>query len=185
MTRLPLRVVLLAVVSVTGILGATTVARATATPSLPPNGVYTCAWIADHPADAASAGVTCSSQAPPIPPNSPSTFPETLNPIAAVAPLDQTVCGRLPAGTTRVGEGVFAWTQFYVYSNYWDINGYVAYNYTWYVQKTDGTNKFHELVTDAGIHGTPPDLPANNYRAGAQNHASVPVYWVVCYVHPQ
>jgi hypothetical protein len=149
----------------------------------PPNGVYTCSWISAHPLEAAQAGVGCSST-PPLIVNG-MVAPTFVAPRAAAGlaqPLSNEVCQRLPS-SGQVGHGVFAWTPSYYYSNEWNINGYVAYNYTWYIQKTDGTNVYSQLVTDGAIHDSG-IIGANNYRGGAQNHTTSNVYWTICYVNP-
>ncbi|MEA2494888.1 MAG: hypothetical protein QOJ29_2799 [Thermoleophilaceae bacterium] len=143
----------------------------------PPNGIYTCDWIANHPTAAAAAGVSCSSTPPPISAQDPmvilpaSTFGrDTLD--------SGTYCFRLPT-SGYVGKGVFAWTAGYPYSQSWSIIGYVAYDYTWYVQNSGGTNVHVEAITDSYDHSTFPGW--NYYREGAQNHANANVYWGGCY----
>lgn len=91
--------------------------------SSPPGGVFTCEWIAAHPAAAAAARVTCD----------PATFfAATATAISAPAtPLSQG-CASVPS-SGNVGQGVFAWSS-YEYSTFW---GWYAFNspadYTWYV----------------------------------------------------
>ena len=106
-------------------------------PSQPPGGVYTCAWIAQHPVEAAQAAVSCNGQAPPI-------VAGMVAPTFVAGPLGE-VCQRIPS-SNAVGKGVFAWTPSYYYSYQWYINGYLTQggspNYTWYVQNQGGTNVF-------------------------------------------
>jgi hypothetical protein len=151
----------------------------------PPNGIYTCEWIADHPVQAARAGVTCSPTAPPLVPGAETTF---LNPASigrfGAASLLSTTCIRVPA-SGEVGQGVFAWYGGYPYTSYWDINGYFDPDYTWYVQNLGGTNVYSEHVTNFNIHVASVangGLPGSNYyRVGAQNHAPTAVHWQACY----
>lgn len=149
-----------------------------ASAAVPPNGVYTCIWIAAHPSDAALAGVSCSPVAPPVVPGAFGAF------IAApAAPLvSGEVCLSIP-GSGKVGMGVFAWTPAYYYSNYWDIDtNDTPPNYTWYIQKIDGTNVWAESETDIQIHSHMP--AANDYRGGAQNHSGTATSWRICHAAP-
>lgn len=147
---------------------------------LPPGGVYTCAWIGAHPAEAAAASVSCSPQAPPIVAGASETTSILVNPLL---PDQNGVCGQIPHGGGRVGKGVWAWTPEYHYSNYWDIGGIFSPSYyTWYIQKVDGTNVFNQTVTDIAIHSH--SLASNNYRGGAQNHSATAQSWGICYVNP-
>jgi len=147
---------------------------------LPPGGVYTCAWIAGHPADAAAASVSCDSQPPPIVPDGSGTSLARRN---SLLPDSMEVCGSLPAGGGKVGKGVWAWTPEYHYSNYWDIGiATAAPYYTWYIQKVDGTNVYNQTVTDSAIHSH--FLASNYYRGGAQNHSSTAANCGICYINP-
>jgi hypothetical protein len=147
---------------------------------LPPGGVYTCAWIAAHPAEAAAASVSCSPQAPPVIPDASETTSIRLNPLL---PDSTEYCGTIPAGGGKVGKGVWAWTPEYHYSNYWDIAALTANPYyTWYIQKVDGTNVYNQTVTDSAIHSH--SLASNNYRGGAQNHSTTAANWSICHVNP-
>ena len=163
------------------VLSAGKVSRAQAGGSgaLPPNGVYTCDWIATHPAAAVRAGVTCS----PIPP------PVVSD--ALVTPVDPSAAGRsgvhalsttcysLPA-VGAVGKGVFAWSSGYPYTSYWDINVETSPpDYTWYIQNAGGTNVYNEHVLDLGVHSK--TLGYNYYRLGAQNHSDTPAWWTFCH----
>jgi hypothetical protein len=162
---------------IVAVAGAGTRGAGTRDRAFPPNGVYTCKWIEDHPVDAAAAGVTCSPTPPPVWAQDPMVFvPASVLGIDTVQ--SGTHCFRLPA-SGYVGQGVFAWSSGYPYSYYWQINGYVAYNYTWYVQNSGGTNVHVETITDSSIHST--NLGWNYYREGAQNHANANVYWAGCY----
>lgn len=171
---------------VAGILGVGSGHASPGHREFPANGVYTCKWIAAHPVDAAAAGVSCSSTPPPVGAQDPIVpIPASLlgrSPLDFTSSPDSidstTVCFRLPT-SGNVGTGVFAWTSGYPYSNYWDINGYIAYNYTWYVQNIGGTNVHVEGITDSYIHST--SVGFNYYREGAQNHAGSAVYWHGCY----
>lgn len=140
--------------------------------SLPPNGVYTCDWIAAHPAAAAQAGVTCD----------PSIFfaAASARPAAGgppITPLSQG-CVYLPSSPTRAGQGVFAWSS-YQYSTYWGWYGiYSPADYTWYVQTSGGTYAYGNVYdTNSYYLG----VPANIYRWGAQNHSSTAQQWFVCW----
>lgn len=142
----------------------------------PPNDVYTCDWIARHPAAAAAAQVTCDPNA--RPPAGSSVFSSPIG--ASPASIEAQGCQWVPNGGAKVGQGVFAWSQF-EYSNYWNYSVYAdsSPNYTWYLQRPDGTNYTHGTVTDFSVHNV--GVPANNYRWGAQNHSAVPAHWYACY----
>jgi hypothetical protein len=101
--------------------------------AVPPNGVFTCKWIAAHPTAALQARVTCD----------PKTFalattgaPHMMQ-AQEVSTLSQG-CAFVP-NTGRVGQGVFAWTS-YQYSNQWSWQGeWNPSDYTWYIKRTNGT----------------------------------------------
>jgi hypothetical protein len=81
----------------------------------------------------------------------------------------------------RVSPGVFAWST-YEYSNEWAF--YANYGppvyYTFYIQKTDGTNVLSGPITDNTTHSFRLGS-ANIYRWGAQNHSYPTQSWWVCY----
>lgn len=165
---------------------------------MPPNNVYTCSWIADHPQAAAAARVSCdpasifwASLTPPIGEAadgaSVSSYHGSLGPLSyrqqsrsgptAVRRI-QSVCGSIPAGG-NVGTGVFAWTGYHT-SNFWSFTASLAQSYTEYVQKTDGTNVRNHTYSDDVSH-TETGLATLSYRWGAQNHGSWPMNWAECY----
>ena len=145
-------------------------------PASPPNGVYTCTWIAAHPLAASQARVSCDQSA------FASGVPLTTAGIGAgsFAPdsIDATGCQYVPAAGT-VGKGVFAWST-YEYANHWNYSGSNSpADYTWYLQHTDGSNYVSGNVFDTYVHET--FVPANVYRWGAQNHSTTSQQWYVCY----
>lgn len=140
---------------------------------MPPNDIYTCDWIAAHPAAAIQAAVTCD----------PSVFFAASESLAlATAPgagPDANGCQPVPNNGSRVGQGVFAWST-YEYANDWVFYGnYSPADYTYYIQKTDGTNVVQQRITDVIAHEI--GVQANIYRWGAQNHSSTAQSWEVCY----
>jgi hypothetical protein len=156
-------------------LAAISIASPTATGALrltsPPNGVYTCSWIASHPAAAAAARVTCD----------PTVFFAATSSSATETPVTpmNTDCQPVPNGGGRVGKGVFAWST-YQYAHIWQIKGnYSPSYYTWYVQKTNGVNYVYNVEFDTATHTV--GVPNNIYRMGAQNHSETAQNWNVCY----
>jgi hypothetical protein len=141
--------------------------------ALPPSGVYTCPWIAANPAAAAQAHVTCDPSGA-----LPTSASQSL---AATTPdsIEAQGCQYVPSPTTRVGKGVWGWTT-YEYAGSWAFEGFYspAY-YTWYIQKTDGTNYIYGEILDTGYHSI--NIASNVYRWGAQNHSSTAQQWYVCY----
>src|SRR5689334_15172084 len=82
--------------------------------SLPPHGIYTCSWVASHPAAAADARVTCdpavffSAQ-----PNAAEAGTATgLGDLAPPALPDANGCQPVPNDGGRVGKGVYAWSTY-------------------------------------------------------------------------
>lgn len=147
---------------------------ASATTSGPPNGVYTCEWIAAHPAAAAQAQVTCDPVALPSTPFGPTVTPSASS--RSMMLMDEG-CQYLPTSGS-VGQGVFAWTS-YKYTTRWSWFGNnTPASYTWYLQTSGGTYAW-AFVSDANVHGV--NAPANIYRWGAQNHSSTAQYWYVCW----
>ncbi len=150
-------------------------ATGSAVSALPPNGVYTCSWIAAHPAAAAQARVTCD----PSGALAASGAMPAGSAVATPDSIDASGCQTIPSPTTRVGKGVWAWTL-YEYAGSWAwISNYSPAWYTWYLQKTDGTNYAHGEILDAGYHSL--GVASNVYRWGAQNHSSTAEQWYVCY----
>lgn len=163
-----------ALVSVTALALGVTPAFAARQPSLPPNGVYTCGWIADHPDAAAQARVTCDL----------STFTAAVSasPVqfagpGPVSPLS-VGCQYVPSSGS-VGQGVYAWGT-YQYSTYWGWYGFNSpADYTWYVQRSGAVTYTWGNVSDTNVHSV--GVPANIYRWGAQNHSSTAQRWDVCW----
>jgi hypothetical protein len=137
---------------------------------LPVDGVYTCGWIAEHPIEAAQAMVSCTP-----------TPPRNLVLGNSVGPLSVETyphCHYLPE-VGKVGQGVFAWSH-YEYAYRYDINAFYAGYYTWYIQKTDGTNQYWRQVINT-LDTQLKELPANVRRSGAQNHSSTPERFLTCF----
>lgn len=173
------------VVVIIGIMSAVAASAAAAAPAAsagaswpqPADGVFTCNWIATHPAAAAHWNVGCTG----LPSSSPDTSVTGAAPEGSVRPFANG-CQWIPSATTYIGSNVYTWTT-YEYANSWSWNlyttdGYWAY-YHWYLQKTDGTNY---LNTNTSSMSGSVGVPANNYRWGAQN-TSLSSYeqFLVCY----
>lgn len=78
-----------------------------------------------------------------------------------------------------MNKAVFAWST-YEYANRWIFYGnYSPSYYTYYIQKTDGTNYTSGDITDVITHTV--NVVANVYRWGAQNHSDTAQSWEVCY----
>lgn len=164
-------------------LAAVAVQTATAaSPSGPPDGVWTCEWIAAHPVDAARAQVSCvtpvSSMALVTPTVLSSPQPASAASSAAVAAQG---CEQIPLDGTRVGRGVFAWGQYWN-ATHWGFGAQWSppVDYTWYVQRIDGVNVMNGYVTSLGWYTTP-NVGLTAYRWGAQNHGSLPQSWQECF----
>jgi hypothetical protein len=162
-----------------GVIVASTaiVAPAFARSGGPPNGIYTCGWIAANPAAAAQTRVTCDAAVFSAGLSSQSSAPTG----SALTPntIDANGCQHVPNGGGRVGKGVFAWST-YEYSNQWAFNGFYSPSYyTFYIQRTDGTNAVFGPITDTQVHSL--GLGANVYRWGAQNHSDTAQNWYACY----
>jgi hypothetical protein len=143
---------------------------------VPPNGVYTCAWIAAHPAAAAQARVTCDPSGGPA---SASGSFGAGSVLTTPDVIDANGCQYVPGPTTRVGKGVWGWTT-YEYASHWGwAANYGPADYTWYIQKTDGTNWVSGIIQDTAFHSI--NIASNVYRWGAQNHSSTAEQWYVCY----
>lgn len=154
---------------------------ASAAPGGPPNGIFTCGWIAAHSAEALQDHVTCD----------PSVFyaamagklPGDQAPARRVAVHSSTKraassCPFVPNGN-RVGQGVFAWSD-YFYTTYFNYGGsYSPADYTWYIQLYPTTNVLHNEVYDTGWYQQP-GLTYGDYRWGAQNHSSTAQEWQIC-----
>lgn len=152
--------------------GASAASNSTATSwPFPSTGVFTCGWIAANPAAAAHWRVSCDPAGPPA-----SASGNAVQSAAGVMPFANG-CQWLPSFNGYIGPGVFTWSA-YEYSNYWSWSLDDTLSYTWYVQKTDGTNYTHGTdpggITSVGV-------PANVYRWGAQNTSSSSEQFYVCY----
>jgi hypothetical protein len=158
-------VALIALVLVASATAATKQARA----SGPPHGVWTCGYIAAHPAQAAAASVSCSARGPV---RARGHRVLAFMPMTALSP-----CARVPA-SGAVGQGVFAWGNFQYY-NYFSYSPAVIEYFTYYVQKQDGTNV--QWGTDYQTNSHAVNVGANYYRWGAQNNAAYAQSWVWCW----
>jgi hypothetical protein len=137
-------------------------------PSGPPNNVWTCGYIATHPAEAAAALVSCDASGPVTVPG----VVATPTPFSALSS-----CARIPA-SGNISQGVFAWSS-YLYFNYFSYSPAVVQLFTWYVQKQDGTNVQWGQDTQTNDHAV--TVGANNYRWGAQNNAASVQHWTFCW----
>lgn len=142
---------------------------ASAPPPMPPNGVYTCDWIAAHPSAALQARVTCDpaviagAKALPIPPQG-----DVMQPMLTSTDV--------PVGA-RVGQGVFAWSDG-GYTNYYEYYGkYSPADYTRYVKDEYGVNHYPQEEWDTSNHRV--SFPTGFYFWGAQNHSATPQQWHV------
>ncbi len=133
----------------------------------PPNGVYTCSWIAQHPVEAAQALVSCDPEGPVQVPG--------VRPFGGDMP-DAQGCQFVPNGGGAVGQWVYAWSQ-YEYANYWSWGPAVIQQFHWYIQKTNGDIVRHSV----GIGSGSTTVGANVLRWGAQNQGPEPQTWYVCY----
>lgn len=170
------RIVFAAVV--TSVLVGTLVAAGTAAADppagtlKPPQGIFTCSWIAAHPAAAAAWNVSCSPVAPSGSPTVTSSTGSSIQPI----PLANG-CQTIPGVGQYVGKGVYAWTT-YEYANEWGWTPhYSGVLFTWYLQKTGNVTYAWNTGDSAGNI----NVPATNYRWGAQNNDPQPNNWNVCY----
>jgi hypothetical protein len=76
---------------------------------------------------------------------------------------------------------VFAWTG-YEYANYWNWTtqyGGPPWDYTWYIQNTDGGTFLYNRETQGGLHQI--NTAANVRRLGIQNHEPTPSNWYGCW----
>jgi hypothetical protein len=149
---------------------------------VPPNGTYTCAWIAAHPAEALAAQVTCDSSLFSLAtaPNAIVTLTQGLSPQRSggvgVHP-DSNGCTYIP-NTGNIGSGVYGWSG-YEYANSWTFTpSNSPATYTYYIQLTGPSPYTSGNEYDIYTHNV--GVPANIYRWGVQNH-SVPNNWYLCY----
>ncbi len=141
--------------------------------------VYTCEWIEAHPAEAARAMVTCdaavffaeSTQGPAL---------SALKEGDSSTAVFEDGCQHLPIDPGGIGQGVFGWTS-YKYTKQWSWTDQTnPTNYTWYLQTTGGTYTWGDYSGAWTSHG-PVNVPANEYRWGAQNHSASPARWLICW----
>jgi hypothetical protein len=152
------------------------VSQATAPWLAPDNQVFTCDWIAQHPAAAAHWLVSCDPAGPP---------PSAVA-VASAAPsggvgILANSCQWSPGGNQYASTNVFAWTT-YEYATNWDwfvhtnpANQPLAFH--WYLQKTGGVGYLN------GTESPPSSItvPGQPYRWGAMNEGYYPTAWDVCY----
>lgn len=145
----------------------------------PADGVFTCDWIAAHPAAASHWLVSCGD----VSANAASTTDPTSASINGGVTPFTTGCQWIPSSTTYIGMGVYAWTS-YVTAGNWDWTGSTnpaggPYLYHWYLQKADGSNYAQHADTTVGSGSI--GAPSASYRWGAQNEWNPAVHWQVCY----
>jgi hypothetical protein len=150
-------------------LGAASAARK---PAYPPDGIYTCSWIAANPTAATLAGVSCS--------------PDMVNRGSSISPqqaaqlepnsAESIGMARVPS-SGAIGQNVWAATS-YEYTTAWSWNaGSQHETYTWYIKKTDDTTQ----KWGYGFDGGETTVPANIYRWKVQNTGQHAQYWIVLY----
>jgi hypothetical protein len=155
--------------------------------ALPPNGVYTCGWIATHPAAAARARVTCDAsvffsamrQSPPI-------AGSVVTALASPDTIDSTGCWDIPEDGSRISPGVYAWSS-WEYANRWSWAAHYGppVDYTWYIQKSGPITVLYDRWTDLGHSDTTHRITMatyNVYRLGFQNHSYPTQSWYHCHV---
>jgi len=149
---------------------------ASAAPAESANGVITCAWIAHNPVTASRAQVTCD----------PAVFRAAMTaPLGRVeSPTVVTASGcsvptDVPNGA-RVGQGVFAWSNYYNTTTFEWRGVYSPSDYTWYIQGINGINYLHGSDADTAWHDPGGILSWYTYRWGAQNHSSTAQQWKIC-----
>ena len=142
----------------------------------PPNGVYTCEWIAAHPTEATLARVSCN--------------PDMTNPGSSVSPADVAAadlanrsfrsgtmlgsgCPRVPS-SGAIGQGVFASTS-PEYSSFWQWPAGSQHGYfTWYIKKnSDDSTWDWGSQFDGDFKYTTPNI----YYWKVQNNYSNAQYW--------
>ncbi len=150
---------------------------------LPPNGVYTCKWIAAHPLAAAQARVTCDASVFFAAMSSPISGPSAAI-LASPDSIDSTGCWYIPAGA-RISPGVYAWSA-WEYANDWSwfANFGPPVDYTWYIQKSGPVTLNFDRVTDLGHadHNHALRYPTGNVRRlGFQNWVYPTQQWYHCH----
>jgi hypothetical protein len=141
-------------------LGVGTSAGTTASTPVPH--VITCAWIAQHQAQAAVLGVSCDGNPGPS---------QVITPFASG-------CQRVPS-SGEIGTNVYA-SSTVEYANTWSWGSEISPHgpYYWYLKHTDGSNQAYGYSSgsDGGV-----GVPGNDYYWEVQNKASYPQYFEVCY----
>ncbi len=136
----------------------------------PPNGIYTCDWIAANPAAAAQARVTCD----------PAVFFAWRSTQAPQRPFNSVGCQYVPA-SGKVGYMVYAWST-YEYSHDWRFTDLTAApGYIWHLQITPGGTDYTGggPYYDNFEHNSLD--PLDTYRWGAQNLSRTSANWQLCY----
>jgi hypothetical protein len=139
----------------------------------PPNGIYTCAWIAANPTAATLAGYSC--HADMVNPGSAVSPGAAFSTVTAFGPDSADANGCQNVGP--MSSGVYGATT-YEYANNWRWVGGNG-KYHWYLQKTDGTYYVNGPELDDGFHEI--FVPFNVYRWKVQNQGSNGAVWNVCY----
>lgn len=147
----------------------------TITQLLPPNGVFTCSWIAAHPAAATAFAVSCS----PDMQNAgadPATVATIQGQIARALGRSLASQGdvRVPAAGA-ISHGVYAATSAQ-YSVRWGwTDASQSETFYWYVKRND------DSIRDSGFSlgggGGTTNLGANNYHWQVYNDGADPQYW--------
>lgn len=170
--------VALTIAALVSLAGARAANSALDTSIVPPDGIYTCSWIAGHPTAATLAGVSCREDM--VNPGS-SVSPESVglpSGLGTDSP-DANGCQQVPGGGGKISVGVYAATT-YEYSDAWSwIGGFGPYE--WYIQKTTGVYEVYGGVFDNGPYDIG-GLQPNIYRWKVHNEGYGPAsWWPVCY----
>lgn len=141
----------------------------------PPDGIYTCAWIAANPTAATLARVSC--RADGVNPGSQITPAEAAD-LATPSTPDTNPCQRVP-GSGAIGTNVYAATTFeYSTAWFWPTSSR-GEPFWWYIKHTDGSNQAYNYSAGGGGQL---GVPANIYQWKVQNKGADAQYWDgVCY----
>jgi hypothetical protein len=143
----------------------------------PPGNVWTCDYIAAHPAEAAAALVSCDGS---VPAGATSTASSPLAP-TTLDTADVAPCKYVPLGGGYVSPGVYAWSDL----DYMNLYSYAPQTIQWFhywVQKTDGTTIQQGDDNVANEHYTPGGY--NYLYWGARNDGYTVQRWNYCWHTP-
>ena len=145
----------------------------------PPGGVWTCDYIAAHPAEAAAALVSCDGSIP-AGASAGSVASSALSPTSGDF-LDVPPCKYVPLGGGYVSPGVYAWSDLH-YLDTFSYSPQTIQWFHWWLERQDGSAAMQGDDNVTNSHTNPGGY--NYFYWGARNDGTTVQRWYYCWHTP-